>query len=158
MAGRGADDDAGGAGMTIRPITFRQACDFISRHHRHNRPTVGCKFCIGLFVCEKMVGCAVCGRSVSRHLDDGKTCEINRLCTDGTRNACSKLYGAACRVAKEMGYKKIIPYTSQSENGSSLRASNFICDGLAGGTHWTGERDKGQDIPHEMKVRWSRTL
>lgn len=105
-----------------------------------------------------MVGCAVCGRPVSRYLDDGITCEINRLCTDGTYNACSMLYGACCRIAKEMGYKTIITYTLQSENGSSLKASNFVCEGIKGGTHWTGERDKGQPIPNEMKLKWSKEL
>jgi hypothetical protein len=68
------------------------------------------------------------------------------------------LYGACCRVAKAMGYKTVITYILESENGASLRASNFSCDGIAGGTHWTGERDKGQAIPHEMKTRWSRSL
>lgn len=144
--------------LDVRPITFRQACDFITEHHRHHRPTVGCKFSVGLFDGENMVGCAVCGRPVSRHLDDGLTCEINRLCTDGTRNACSMLYGACCRVAKAMGYKKIITYILQSENGASLKASNFSCDGKAGGVHWTGERNRGQDIPAEMKTRWSKEL
>lgn len=57
-----------------------------------------------------------------------------------------------------MGYKKIITYILESENGASLKASNFMCDGIAGGTHWTGIRDKGQDIPKEMKTRWSREL
>ena len=57
-----------------------------------------------------------------------------------------------------MGYKKIITYILESENGASLKASNFVCDGIAGGTHWTGKRDKGQDIPKEMKIRWSREL
>lgn len=144
--------------MEIKPITFKTACEFISTHHRHHRPTVGCKFCVGLFDNEKMVGCAVCGRPVSRYLDDGLTCEINRLCTDGTRNACSMLYGAACRIAKEMGYKKIITYILMSENGASLKASNFTCDGVAGGTHWTGERYKEQEIPAEMKIRYSKRL
>lgn len=144
--------------MIIKPITFKQACDFILQHHRHHGPTAGCKFCIGLFVGEKMIGCAVCGRPVSRHLDDGLTCEINRLCTDGTPNACSKLYGASCRVAREMGYKKVITYILMTENGASLRASNFVCEGKAGGLNWTGSRNRGQDIPHEMKTRWSRML
>lgn len=144
--------------LDVRPITFRQACDFITEHHRHHGPTVGCKFSVGLFDGENMVGCAVCGRPVSRYLDDGLTCEINRLCTDGTRNACSILYGACCRVAKAMGYKKIITYILQSENGASLKASNFSCDGEAGGVHWTGERNRGQDIPAEMKTRWSKEL
>lgn len=105
-----------------------------------------------------MVGVAICGRPVSRHLDDGVTCEINRVCTDGTRNACSMLYGACCRVAKEMGYEKVITYILESENGASLKASNFTCEGVAGGEFWTGKRNRGQDIPHEMKTRWIRRL
>lgn len=144
--------------MEIKPITFRQASEFINQYHRHHRATVGCKFSIGCFDGNTMVGCAVCGRPVSRHLDDGLTCEINRLCTDGTRNACSMLYGACCRVAKEMGYHKIITYILQSENGASLKASNFTCEGEAGGVKWTGKRDKGQNIPAEMKTRWARYL
>lgn len=147
-----------GGEMEIRPITFKQACNFVSAHHRHHIPSVGCKFCIGLFDDEKMVGCAMCGRPVSRHMDDGTTCEITRLCTDGTNNACSMLYGASCRVAKAMGYKKVITYTLESENGSSLKASNFQYEGTAGGKHWTGTRNKGQKIPAEMKKRWCRML
>lgn len=144
--------------MEIRPITFREASDFINKHHRHHGATVGHKFSIGLYDEGKLIGCAVCGRPVARHYDDGITCEINRLCTDGTRNACSMLYGACCRVAKEMGYKKIITYILQSENGASLKASNFVCEGEAGGINWTGKRNKGQNIPKEMKTRWVKKL
>ncbi|MCD8390974.1 MAG: hypothetical protein LUD03_03945 [Firmicutes bacterium] len=144
--------------MEIRPITLKAANEFIAQYHRHHNPTVGCKFAISCWDDDRLVGVAVCGRPVSRHLDDGLTCEVNRLCTDGTRNACSMLYGACCRVAKAMGYRKIITYILQSENGASLKASNFVCDGIAGGTHWTGERDRGQAIPHEMKTRWSKAL
>lgn len=35
------------------------------------------------------------------------------------------LYGACCRIAKAMGYKKIITYILQSETGTSLKASQF---------------------------------
>lgn len=145
--------------MNIRPITFRLASDFINQHHRHHKATVGCKFCIGLFDGQNMVGCAVCGRPVSRELDNGLTCEINRLCTDGTKNACSMLYGACCRIAKEMGYERIITYILESENGASLKASNFICEGVAGAKKWRGKRvNPDQEVPHEMKTRWSRQL
>lgn len=144
--------------MEIRPITFREASEFINKYHRHHKATVGHKFSLGLYEGDKLIGCAVCGRPVSRYYDDGFTCEINRLCTDGTKNACSMLYGACCRVAKEMGYKKIVTYILESENGASLKASNFICEGKAGGTKWTGVRNKGQDIPAEYKTRWTRQL
>lgn len=130
----------------------------MNRNHRHHRATVGCKFCIGLYENEKVIGVAICGRPVSRYLDDGITCEINRLCTDGTKNACSKLYGACCRIAREMGYRKIITYILQSELGTSLKASGFICDGEAGGKIWTGSRKKDNGVPPELKTRWRKEL
>ena len=145
--------------MIIAPISFKQASAYINAHHRHHKATVGCKFCISVVDDDDQLhGVAVCGRPVSRHLDDGETLEINRLCTDGTKNACSMLYGACCRIAKEMGYKRVITYILESENGASLKASNFTCEGVAGGTHWTGCRNKGQNIPAEMKTRWVRLL
>lgn len=142
----------------IRPVTLKTANDFINNYHRHHNGTVGCKFAIGLYEGDKMIGTAICGRPVSRRLDYGEICEINRLCTLGDENACSMLYGACSRIAKNMGYKKIITYILQSESGVTLKASNFSCDGLAGGTHWTGKRNKGQAIPHELKIRWSKVL
>lgn len=144
--------------MKIVPITFRFAKQYVKDHHRHNPNVIGCKFTIGCQDGDRLVGVAICGRPVSRYLDDGETLEINRVCTDGTKNACSMLYGACCKIAKAMGYKKVITYTLQSENGASVKASNFICDGEAGGTHWTGKRDRGQQIPNEMKVRWHKEI
>lgn len=142
--------------MEIRPITLRQANAFVEQHHRHHGGTVGCKFAIGLFVSENMVGVAICGRPVSRHLDDGLTIEVNRLCTSGEKNACSMLYGACCRVAKAMGYKKCITYTLESEDGASLKASNFSNCGKAGGLHWTGKRNRHREQVQEFKTKWER--
>lgn len=138
----------------VIPITLKQANSFVTANHRHHSSVAGCKFALGLTDGE-LIGVAICGRPVSRFLDDGLTLEVNRLCTDGTRNACSMLYGACIRVAKAMGYKKVITYTLESENGASLKASNFIYDGIAGGAMWTGKRS-GRDngVPKELKQRW----
>ena len=93
---------------------------------------------------------------VSVYLDDGKTLEIYRNCTDGTPNVCSKLYGACLRIAKNMGYQRVVTYSLASENGASLRASNFLCEGAAGGPSWTGQRRRDYYIsPPEKKIRWS---
>lgn len=153
-----ADTGGRGVSLTIKPITFREASEYIAEHHRHHRPTVGSKFSLSVYDGNRICGVAVSGRPVSRHLDDGETLEINRVATDGTKNACSCLYGACVRVAKAMGYKRVITYTLQSEPGTSLMASGFKCDGSAGGTHWTGVRDRGQNIPAEKKVRWSKEI
>ena len=99
------------------------------------------------------------GRPVGRYLDDGFTLEINRCCTDGTKNACTMLYGAVCRAAKALGYRRIITYTRESEPGTSLKAFNWLCDGRAGGTHWTGGRYEQVEMQlGEMKVRWRKEL
>ena len=136
----------------IRPIGLRQANEFVSTHHRHHKPTAGHKFSIACYDGERLCGVAICGRPVSRHLDDGRTLEINRCCTDGTRNACSMLYGASVRVARAMGYTRVITYTLESEDGASLKASNFQYDGIGGKVMWTGERS-GRDngVPKELK-------
>lgn len=144
--------------MTIIPINLKTANDFVRLHHRHHKPVAGCKFCIGLDNGNELCGVAICGRPVSRYLDDKKTLEINRLCTDGTKNACSMLYGASVRIAKQMGYKKVITYILQSENGASLKASNFVCEGTAGGRIWTGTRRRDNGVPQEMKTRWCYRL
>ena len=82
-------------------------------------------------------GVAVVGRPISRYLDDGRTAEVTRLCTDGTFNGCSFLYGCCARIAREMGFRKIITYTLAEEGGASLRASGWSCaPGFRGGGSW----------------------
>ena len=107
----------------------------------------------------ELVGVIIAGRPVSRYLDDGFTLEVTRLCTNGEKNACSFLYGAAARAAAAMGYKRIITYTLESENGASLRASGWICQGKAGGLRWTGKRQPKEDqYPAQMKLRYEKQL
>jgi hypothetical protein len=145
--------------LSIRPIHLNEAKEFIKQYHRHNIPPVGGKFAVACYNDKNKCGVAICGRPVARYFDDGFTLEIYRNCTDGTPNACSKLYGACLRIAKNMGYKKVITYTLESENGASLKASNFMFDGEAGGIAWTGTRRRNYYVsPDEMKSRWIKLL
>ena len=153
--------------MTIRPITLREANAYVAQHHRHNQPTNGHKWSIACYDGERLCGVAICGQPIARKLDDGLTVEIRRVCTDGTYNACSILYGACARVARDMGYRRVITYTLVSEPGASLKASGFINCGEAGGTSWNmpsrprevtqltlfGEIRK---YPEEKKIRWEK--
>lgn len=146
--------------LELMPITLRQANAYVEKYHRHHKASRGHKFSIGVTDDSNLVGVCICGRPVSRRLDDGKTLEVNRLCTDGTHNACSILYGAACRAAKAMGYTRVITYILESESGTSLKAAGFKCEGRAGGLEWNG-RSKPKDenqYPHEMKTRWVKEV
>ncbi len=143
--------------LDIVPITLAEANAFVEKYHRHHKAVVGHKFSIGATDGEKIVGVAIVGRPVSRYLDDGLTLEVNRCCTDGTKNACSILYAAAWRAARAMGYKKIVTYILESENGASLKASGYKCIGQAGGLKWTGKRRPEVDLyPAQMKLRFEK--
>lgn len=108
--------------MEIKPISLKQANYFVEKLHRHNKPVCGHKWSISAWDNNKMVGVAIVGRPIARLLDNGSTLEVLRVCTDGTRNANSFLYSQVAKIAKLMGYKRLITYTLQTESGSSLKA------------------------------------
>lgn len=143
--------------LQITPISFAEANAFISIYHRHHKPVVGCKFCVAVSENEKVVGVAIVGRPVSRHLDNGWTLEVNRCCTDGTKNACSMLYSASWKAAKALGYQRLITYTLPQEGGASLKASNWKCIGLRGGGNWNVKSRPRVDVDETLrgqKVLW----
>lgn len=146
--------------MRIGPITFKVAKGYITKVHRHHIPSVGCKFAIGLYnETNSLLGVCVAGRPVARAVDHTKVIEITRLATDGSKNACSMLYGAACRIAKEMGYERMITYTLPAEGGASLRASGWQFVGEAGGGSWSCKsRNREDKHPTAVKHKWERVF
>ncbi len=145
--------------LELTPVSLAEANRFVELFHRHHKKVTGHKFSVGCSLNGKLVGVVIVGRPVSRYLDDGRTLEVNRLCTLGVKNACSILYAAAARAAKAMGYSKIITYILESENGSSLRAAGWECAGSAGGKQWTGTRKPPAPLyPQEMKIRYEKYL
>lgn len=139
------------------PISRKEANDYIEKLHRHHGKTVGDKYRLGAVVGNKIVGIVQVGRPVSRYLDDGKTVEILRLCTDGTPNVCSYLYSRAVKIAYLLGYEKVITYTLLSENGASLKASGFTLDGVTRGGSWSCKsRPRTDKAPTCQKKRWVR--
>lgn len=135
------------------PIGLDEANAFVSLHHRHHKPVVGHKFSIAAAANDEIVGVCIVGRPVSRHRDDGLTLEVTRLCTDGTRNACSFLYGAAARAAFALGYRRIGTYILKSENGSTLRASGWKMIGETPGKSWSvPSRPRVDTHPLEPKL------
>lgn len=158
--------------LRIVPVTLAEANAFVAKLHRHSKPTVGHRFSVGveeLVVRERIPsgphgawelrGVAIAGRPVARALDDGRTVEILRVCTDGARNACSKLYAACCRAAEGMGYALAVTYTLASESGASLRASGFKPVGEVKDRQWdTPSRPREQRELLGDRIRWERTL
>lgn len=157
--------------IQLVPVSLRAANAFVAEHHRHHRPVRGQKFSIGAELADKLVGVVIVGRPVNRVLDDGRAAEVYRTCTDGTKNACSFLYAAAARAARELGYGEILTYTLASESGVSLRAAGWELVAVTAGGAWQryGDepgarqlsldgRNRANAHPLEPKQRWRKVL
>lgn len=154
--------------MVVVPLTLEQANKAVAAWHRHHKPVVGHPFSLGAQVGGQLIGAVIVGRAKSRMTDQYGVAEVTRLVTDGSKNACSFLYGAAARVAREMGFREIQTFILESEPGTSLRASGWECRGLNDGGQWvhTGQTQMviGQmhgnptDQPTERKQKWVKVL
>lgn len=145
--------------LHVVPVELAEANAFIAALHRHHAPVVGHRFSIGVADASGLLrGVCVVGRPVARLAGSPRdVAEVTRLATDGTPNACSMLYGAAARAARALGFRRIQTYTLLSEGGASLRASNWVEEGPAGGGQWkhSDGRPRRTDQPTEVKTRWA---
>ena len=148
--------------LELHPITVTDARALIARWHRHNLPPVSALFAVAVGNPE-ICGVATVGRPVARRLQDGWSCEITRVATDGTYNACSMLYGACRRAASALGYRRIYTYSLMSESGASLRAAGFKVDAeVPARQTWSVPSRAREQVdlfgadrrPTGVKVRW----
>jgi hypothetical protein len=139
----------------VVPLTLARANAFVAEHHRHNKPVVGHKFSIGLTLDGELVGVGIAGRPVARHLDDGMTLELTRICVaQGQQNACSKLLGRLKQIGQLMGYTRIKTYTLLEESGSSLRAIGAVPERRCPPSRWNRPGASWQPVYEKEKTRW----
>ena len=166
---RVADDHVGGLILDWTPrlgcIAFGDARAFVARHHDHCRPPVAWRFGTGLFNGPDLIGVVIVARPVARAIDQARVVEVTRLCLrrdlpDPLRwNGCSQLYGWAAQQAKARGFERIITYMRQDEDGASLRATGWKCEGPAGGRSWNWRgRPRIDHAPPCPRLRWSRSF
>ena len=143
--------------LQIVPCTLREARAFVEKHHRHHPPPQGGRFAVAAAVGDNIVGVAIVGTPVARLSCDGWRAEVTRVATDGTRNACSILYGACWRAARALGYRELITYTLSSESGASLRGAGFVCVGKTKNESWHRESRPRIDMhPLQAKLKWAK--
>ena len=86
------------------------------------------------------------------------TLEVTRLCTDGTRNACSFLYGACARAVFALGFKRIGTYILKSETGASVVAAGWRLIGETPGRSWSvPSRPRVDTHPLEPRLLFEAT-
>lgn len=123
--------------LEIVPVKQDEAKAFVERVHRHHPAPTGSVFQVAVAdESGEIRGVAMAGRPVARPWDDGWTLEVNRVATDGCDNACSALYAASWRVARSLGWRRLITYTLASESGASLRAAGWTVIAERPGRSW----------------------
>ena len=144
--------------LNLQPVTYPEACTFITKYHRHHLPPQGWKFGIAVNDGERVVGVVTVGRPVARGLDNGYTLEVTRCCTDGTSNAASMLYGAAWRASKALGYRRLVTYTLAEEEGTSVKAAGWTALYETSGGSWSCDsRPRVDKHPTGQKTLWEAT-
>lgn len=144
-------------------IPFRLAADFVNSKHRHHKAPTGHKFSLGAFRSVgddfDLVAVAIVGRPSSPRLDARKAWEVTRLCSDGSKNACSFLYAACAREAKRRGSKWIITYILKKELGTSLKAAGWHRTITTPGKSWNvPSRPRVDKHPLGKKIRYEKYL
>lgn len=154
-------DDVARYRLRLEAVTRKQAQAFIREHHRHNPPPPGDKYRVACFNGDHLVGVAMAGRPVARNIDASQVLEVNRCCVHPDLNwqlvehACSMLYGACYRFAKDNGYHQLLTYTLQEEPGTSLIAAGFKLAGTTKGGSWNSpSRPRVDKAPTGPKNRW----
>ena len=113
----------------VKPVSQQ----YIRKHHRHCGPPKFHKFSVALVVAgeEEPVGIAVASTPKARIQMDGKTLEINRVCSDVRyADVCSKLYSLVVKASRNMGYCRFLTYTLAEEDGVGIKAAGFQLDGV----------------------------
>ena len=165
-AGAESVDQHGRRSASSPPGWQRQVFAAVDEHHRHHPAPRGHKFSVAVENGPTRVGVAVVGRPVSRVIQAAEplTLEVTRVCIWGnralTRNATSKVYAAAAKRAKALGYTKLITYTlADEESGVSLLASGYTPTHRSPGGSWNcATRPRTDKAPTGAKIRWEKGL
>lgn len=145
-----------------KPITQKQAKIFVDSWHRHHIAPIGSIFQIAAYYNDILIGVAMCGRPVARGNDNKLTIEVTRCCIldeYSDLHVASFLYSRCRRIARELGYRRIITYTLISEWGTSLEASGWHRVKITNGGSWNCKsRPRIDKHPTEEKVLWESII
>lgn len=145
--------------LRVCQVELSAANSFVAALHRHHKPVVGHRFSIGAAKGGVLIGVCIVGRPIARMTDPQKVLEVTRLCTDGTRNACSFLYAAAARAGQVLGYERIQTFVLEHEPATTLRAAGWAHDHVTNTSEqWHSRDGRRTGQPYERKQRWSKPL
>lgn len=140
------------------PITRAEAKAFVDLHHRELGAPIQCLFHVACGT-DHICGVAIVETPSARPLVDGWTVEVSRCTAIGCcKNVPSYLYRTCWRIAREIGYLRLITYTGKCESGVSLVAAGFRIVAEVKGRSWdTPSRPRVDKYEPQDRLRWEIT-
>lgn len=143
----------------LKNISLKAANAFVTEHHSHSKKCRGHKFSTALITEDgDIIGVAIGGRPNSRHLDDGYTLEVSRLCLleGAPKNSASRLYAAIRSAAFALGHRRCITYTLKTEAAGSVKGAGFERTAEVRAASWNSpSRPRQETRSVEPRVRWT---
>lgn len=127
----------------IRFCTRAEHRRAVAAWHSHHKPALGEVVALGAYVAGALVAALVISRPVAPALAREGVLEVTRLAVgpDAPDFTASRLLGAAWRVARGGGCRRMVSYTRQDEPGTCYRAAGWVATALVeGDTHTHGNR------------------
>ena len=168
-------DPADGNAFRVVPVTLGAANRFVELHHRHHGPVLRALWSVGVEPADAprdrdrsaLVAVGIVSLPVSRMLNDGATVEVRRIAVPEAAaipNLCSIIYGRLIRAAGALGWDRVVTYTSNGEDGASLRAAGFapVAAVHNRGKPWSSTRSEPQRrrfreqiaLPYAQGIAW----
>ena len=110
-------------------MTVKKALLFNKETHRRLPLLQGGMWAVQLIAQTNLAGVAIVGRPTAQKLDNGLRLQVLRCAVvEGTKNGCSKLYGACAKIGRIMGSSDMLTYIHDDESGVSLIAAGWVED------------------------------
>ena len=129
--------------MRVDLISRKAAREGVREWHSHHKPHVGERYALGGFDGDALVAVVVVSRPVAPALAEAGCLEVTRLAVgpDAPHCAASRLLGAAWKIAKVIGCRRMVSYTREDEEGTCYRAAGWVPTAVTKGReHTTGNR------------------
>jgi len=127
--------------LELEPLSVSAARRLMPQLHRRRPKIVGALFATSVLERGELAGIA---------------------CASEPKAPRSRHYGALCRAAAALGYRRAITFTDPDEPGTSLRAAGFQDEGLTREQSWDrpSNRRRGKARSEQLSQvrRWSREL
>jgi len=146
----------------VKPIRYKDARRIIERHHYLGYAPCGCKFCLGIYCNNDLIGVMIWGHPVARMENQDNTLELTRMFLfNSPKNSESRALSLAEKwIKKNRTEYRLIAYsdTSEGHKGTIYKATNWKMIKEVKPESWSKSRRDRRGVIGGKKLKFERML